>query len=246
MMRRYEELLEQYEDARFALIMHKVVIREGEKALQTMQELADDPAFEIPVESFEKCRKVIGREYAKIHRKRAGQQALGILRGAALAAVVGVLCFTTAFAVSERVRIGTLNFFLEKFDTRTDFSFLPQESKGADDVWRLEINWLPEGYALADEGSDIFSIWKTYNGHDGQQLKINISQNEYMGGTIDTEDAAVTDIEVNGVTGLLIEKNTIDRNCVFLFDADKAITVSIIGWGIHADDILRVAENIQY
>lgn len=245
-MKRYEDLLEQYEDARFALIMHKVVTREGEKALQKMKELEDDPTFEIPVESFEKYRKVISREYVKVHRKRVGQQVLQILRRMALVAVIGVLCFTTAFAVSERVRVSTLNFLLEKFDTRTDFSFLPQDSKDADYALCLEVNWLPDGYSLVDEGSDTFSIWKTYSGHDDQQLKINISQNEYMGGTIDTEDSKTADIEVNGLAGLLIEKNTIDRNCIFLFDVDKAITISIIGWGINAEDILRIAENIQY
>ena len=45
-MRRYEQLLEDYEDAYFALLMDQVAKQEGERLEQQNQELIEDPNFE--------------------------------------------------------------------------------------------------------------------------------------------------------------------------------------------------------
>ena len=47
-MRRYEQLLEDYEDAYFALLMDQVAKQEGERLEQQNQELIEDPNFEVP------------------------------------------------------------------------------------------------------------------------------------------------------------------------------------------------------
>lgn len=47
-MSRYEQLLEDYEDAYFALLMDKVAKQEGERLEQLNQELIEDPNFEVP------------------------------------------------------------------------------------------------------------------------------------------------------------------------------------------------------
>ena len=55
-MRRYEQLLEDYEDAYFALLMDKVAKQEGERLEHLNQELIEDPNFEVPETTDQKCR----------------------------------------------------------------------------------------------------------------------------------------------------------------------------------------------
>ena len=72
----------------------------------------------------------------------------------AVAALLGMLLFTTAFAASEEFRIKTLNFVMEVFDDRTEIKFTPEDTLLQADgctAPRLTAGWLPEGFALTEE-----------------------------------------------------------------------------------------------
>lgn len=245
MLKPYNELLEQYEDIRFALMMSKVADRNAQEALREMEELENDPTFEIPEESFKKCRKSIQSQYAQVRRRQLGRQTMRIVNKIALIALVGMLCFSTAFAVSEKVRVHTLVFLLEAYGDHTEYSFLPKEQNTTCDI-TLDVGWVPSTYILIDEGGDKYSQWKSYSNDAGQSLDIEVLQSEHISGSIDTEDSEVTPIEVNGVQGILAYKEVTDRSTVLLLDTERAVEVSIIGFGIDAASILQVAKDISY
>jgi hypothetical protein len=64
-MTRHEQLLENYEDAYFALLMEEVAQQEGERMEKLNQELQADPNAAVPAELDRRCLKTIDRCFAK-------------------------------------------------------------------------------------------------------------------------------------------------------------------------------------
>ena len=120
-MSRYEQLLEDYEDAYFALLMDKVAKQEGERLEQLNQELIEDPNFEVPKTTDQKCLRTIKQCFARQQRRTALRSATRILHFAAIVVAVSVLLFTTAFAVSEDFRVATRNLLITVNERYTDF-----------------------------------------------------------------------------------------------------------------------------
>ena len=60
-MTRREQLQDQFEDARFALLMDNLAWQEGERLLEENERLKHDPSADVPAEVTERCLKVINR-----------------------------------------------------------------------------------------------------------------------------------------------------------------------------------------
>ena len=58
-MTQRERLVEQYEDALFALLMEDVMVREGERLEAWNRRLLEDPAAAVPESLDLRCRKAI-------------------------------------------------------------------------------------------------------------------------------------------------------------------------------------------
>ena len=72
-MTRREMLMEQYEDALFALIMDEVAEVEGQKALEENQRLKESGELVIPEEVSQRCQRVIARKTTEKDLKRFGK-----------------------------------------------------------------------------------------------------------------------------------------------------------------------------
>ena len=72
-MTRQELLVEQYEDALFALIMDKVAEVEGQKAIEENQRLKASGEVAIPEELNRRCKQTIRCKTAEKHLKRYGK-----------------------------------------------------------------------------------------------------------------------------------------------------------------------------
>lgn len=70
-----QQLLENYEDALFALLMDDFAEREGEKLKAENERLKQDPAAQPSEELDQKCRRIIRAEYAKAQRKQLAHSA---------------------------------------------------------------------------------------------------------------------------------------------------------------------------
>ena len=158
-MTKLDYLQDQYEDAYFALLMHEVAEQEGAHLEKLNEELQNDPAAAVPAEIDRKCLKTIDRYFAK--KKHAGywRTSKTILGRVGIVAVIIMLLFTTAFALSEEFRVTTLNLLItieEKYtelhmekaeDATTDSAPITSDtSSGSNYFDDLEIGWMPEGY----------------------------------------------------------------------------------------------------
>ena len=108
-MTEHERLLEEFDDAYFALLMEGVARKEGEQLEALNEMLQDNPEAAVPERVDKRCLETIDRHFAREHRKIGLRKTGKVLRLAAIIMGISMLLFTTAFAVSEEFRVATLN-----------------------------------------------------------------------------------------------------------------------------------------
>ena len=219
-MKNREQLWEDYEEARFALLMDALAEAEGEEALRLSEALNRDPEGALPPEVDRRCEAVI-RE-ASVQRRTAVRWLTKVL----VAAMLGAVMFAAAFALSEDVRVATLNAVIEVMDDRTQITFEgaggdaggtaapPAEGTAAEDGleyhYNIALEWVPEGYKLEGGWSPESGYCDEvrYTNEIGLPLSVNITR--YDAGlvyTFDTEDRAQKAVEIQGHQATLYSTN---------------------------------------
>ena len=205
----HERLREQYEDALFALLMEGVAESEGEEALRLNEELKKDPNAEVPKDVQKRCEKTIRSAFAQKQLRATGRTAARWLTKVAVVAVLGGLMFTAAFALSEDVRVATLNALIQVMDDRTQITFndqLGQENQSATNVNpdpqysnSIELEWLPEGFQLESSESNDMRERITYANSVGALIEVTVTPYESgLTYNFDTEDSAQSTVTVQG------------------------------------------------
>lgn len=240
-MNRREELQERYEEALFALLMDDVAMAQGKEAEEENERLKNDPTFEIPEDVDKRCLQTIRRHFVKERVHVAGHITGKILKNAILVAGIVALLFTGAFAASETVRVNTINLIVEVFDTNTLFQF---ENHAEEVVPKIHVGWVPEGYTLESYGCDSVGTWYQYVNSDNKSLYINCTTTSGAGISLDTEDAEVEYIDIQGSQATLITKENILQ---LVWPANEnTIFIGIIGSGMDREDLIQVANELIY
>ena len=244
-MTRQELLVEQYEDALFALVMDKVAEVEGQKAIEENQRLKASGEVVIPEELNRRCKQTIRCKTAEKHLKRYGKGFGKVLNKVAIVALMALLLFTTAFATSESFRVKTLNFVMEVFDDRTEIKFVPKDT-AADSpaVPEITAGWLPEGFELTREESAGASRLYAY-GIPGERacISVNIMEMTSVSMVLDTEDANSISQQVQGEDAIMVDKGNI-KQLAWKLHADENWYCCVITENISEEDMLKFAENI--
>ena len=155
-------------------------------------------------------------------------------------ALVGI--FVTTMSV-EAFRIKLFNIVTEVTDKYTKVSIVETENGIESQVdWYSYYapEYIPEGYTYSN--SENFGDIKIIFYSDASGKEIQFSQTpvnpEYQ---IDTEDAVVTEVIVNGGKGILVEKEGL---LTLIWTIDNK-TFNIIG-EIERDEIMKMAESSKY
>lgn len=249
-MTRREQLQEQYEDALFALLMDDLAATEGQAALEENERLKNDPEYAVPTDVRQRCLKTISRCCTKKTLRRTGRV---LCRGFGRVAVMGMICmllFTTAFAASPTFRAYTLNLVMEVFEDSTAISFSNSntENSSFSEDFNVDVNWVPEGYTLVDQSEDPFLSSLRYRSETGDEILINVFKGENGVLYVDTEDAQVEHLTIQGCDGLLVLKAG-DAQLVW-GNEDGPYKVAIILEGIETEEdvqnLLKIAENLTF
>jgi len=244
-MTRQELLVEQYEDALFALIMDKVAEVEGQKAIEENQRLKASGEVVIPEELNRRCKQTIWRKTTGKHLKRYGKGFGKVLNKVAIVALMALLLFTTAFATSESFRVKTLNFVMEVFDDRTEIKFVPKDT-AADSTAVPEITagWLPEGVELTlEEYSDTKRLYEYANSNEAAYITMNLIEMTSVGMALDTENAKTLSYQVQGEDAIMVDKGN-TKQLVWKLHTDENWYCCVITENISEEDMLKFAENI--
>ena len=249
-MTRREQLQEQYEDALFALLMDELATTEGQAALEENERLKNDPEYAVPTDVRQRCLKTISRCCAKKTLRRTGKV---LCRGFSRVAVIGMICmllFTTAFAASPTFRANTLNLVMEIFEDSTAISFSNSNSENSSflEDFNVDVNWVPEGYTLVDQSEDSFLSSLRYRSETGDEILINIFKGENGVLNIDTENAQVEPVTIQGCDGLLVLK---DGDAQLAWGNENGpYQVGIIAKNSETEEdvqnLLKIAENLTF
>ena len=242
-MTRKEALRERYEDALFALLMDEYADAEGKRLEEENEALQNDPEAAVPESVRRHCMRTIRRCFAARRARSAGRVAAKLLNRVAVVVMVGVIFFTVAFAASPEFRAGTLNLVINTFDEGTSFEFMTSGAVSGlpEGVLKITPKWIPDGFILKEHNINEFYDRQTY--FCGQEeLEISVLNGQYGGITVDTENAQVSEIDINGYNAQLIIKEEI---CLIYPVEEHSAFVTIYGYnGVTKDDIIKTAENV--
>ncbi len=213
-MKNREQLWEDYEEARFALLMDALAEAEGEEALRLSEALNRDPEGALPPEVDRRCEAVIREAFVQRRLHATGRTAVRWLTKVLVAAMLGAVMFAAAFALSEDVRVATLNAVIEVMDDRTQITFEgaggdaggtaapPAEGTAAEDGleyhYNIALEWVPEGFEL-EGGSEADGGMVNYLSPVDGLLAVSVipySENSVL--NLNTEDCTKREITVQG------------------------------------------------
>ncbi len=244
-MTKREKLLEQYEDALFSLLMDEFAENEGKKAIEENERLKSDPNFVVPNELHQRSKRTISLYFAKRNIRNTGRVFAGVIRKAAMVALIGTLLFTSAFALSTDFRIKTLNWIIEVFDDRTEFSFVEQGViDGVEgDGQKVAVEWIPEGFYQCNQSVNKFAIRLDYCSDNGQEFSIAVFDGTNMKLGVDTEDAEVEYVDIQGEEAIMVSKNGIIQ--ISWASQELNSYISVNGSESMKDDLMEVAQSVK-
>ena len=247
-MTRHDELFENYEDALFMLLMAEVSEEEGKRYLEESERLNQDPSAEVPESLDRKCRGVIKRAFAKNKRREVARVFRKVLVKVAVVALVSMLLFTTAYALIPVVRITTLNLLIVVSDVATTLTFGVEAgsviSVVPDDMFGYSIPDVPDGFILANQGSDSRFAWMTFENDEGASIIFDIGGSATTVFSVDTEDADnIEHITIHGYEGMVIEKGA--RVHIVWGDTDRAVFVNVICVNVDRETAMDMANGMR-
>ncbi len=265
---------EQYEDALFALLMDEMAQEDGKELLRLNEQLKQDPGAAVPEAVQRRCERVIGTAFSRRQFRSTGRRTARWIGRLLLAAILGVLLFTAAFAVSEDVRVATLNVLIEVMNDHTKITFedtysesteTPTEiNPGLEYHYNIALEWIPEGFELNSGNFDEDSSSGYVSYLSPQDGMIVVSVTPYSAGlvvSLDTEDCTKRDVEVHGhPASLYIANESKVENAYHQFgmtniwsdlimywiDQEAGVMVDISATNLTEEEMIRLAEGVHW
>ncbi len=223
MEQKREKLLEDYEDALFAIVMDQIAEEEGERLEQEAQRLEEE-GFQVPESLDRKCIAAIREAEEKQERtQKRTRRRVSVRRIAkvALAAVLTIaLIASIAYAAIPEFRAGVLNLVLKVTEVATSITMTGDSGSIEDNPSEFEftLTYVPEGYYFSDSSiikPDYVGIcYEDGNGNNFGYGFRHLGKGHTV--NVDTEDAQVEYATLRGCEGMIIQKTSpiTGRNCV--------------------------------
>lgn len=251
-MTRREQLVEQYEDALFELLMDDVAESEGEKFEKLNDSLNSDLSAEVPEELNTRCLHTIKKEFAKENKTAIRHTVAKAFRVASAVALIAMLLFTTAFAAFPPVRVQTLNMIIETFGDHATIQFgspsMNDSAKSDSNMGSTQLlSWIPENLSVADEWENDFARYVNLRGNNGEEVSVTTMKiSETLVSDFDTENMERRSVFIHGKEVFLYEEKTEEYSTfsVAWTDEDKGQLIRVWGRGITVDEFISIANGV--
>ena len=245
-MTRREKLIDNYEDALFAVLMDKVAEEEGAKLREENQRLQNDPEGVVPEHVDAVARQTIRKAFAGQNRRSAVHVARRVVNAVAMLVLICSAIFVTAYAAFPEVRLRTLNMLIQSSDVASRLTLMQESStSGHENADRIMLCGysLPEwdGFSIIEKNEDKHSAWIKYENAENATIRINISK----GGTeyIDTEElTSIEPITVHDYSGTIYEKD--NRVTLTWSEPDHGYYITLVCTGLTHNFAIQLAEQI--
>lgn len=236
------ELLDQYDDVTFALLMDEYAEEEGARLRKEFEEA--QAAGEVTDTSDaldEKCLQMIHRDYAKKRGKDNVRKIIRMTSKVAVAVMVFLGLMTTMVMSVDAFRIPVLNFFIEQYEHYSSLQ-LNNNAQSEDSIIEAEylLGLLPDGYYKTSETSVPKVKISIYENDSGEIVQFSITQTD-GGYNIDTEDALISEIVLGEYKGLLLEK---DGYQAIWYDTENSIVYNLRATGLERNMFLEICNSV--
>ncbi len=245
-MDNHELLQEKYDDALFALLMNERAESEGSRLIRENEALLQDSSYEIPEESERRFLRTIEHETSRSVHKHTNKKVLRFIGRLALGALIAVLLFGTAFALSPAFRAGTLNLLMQIDDKVASWMFQGDitSTNEAQFFPQIRVAWLPDGYIQKpDTITDSLHAVIDCTNDSGNLIRITVQVGDNALNTFDIENSdSRTEIVIQNSHGILIAKDSLIR-ITWLDEATNRV-IMVSSESVDEDVLLRVANNV--
>ena len=244
-MTRREQLWENYDDALFALLMDEVAVTQGKEAAEENARLAQDEDAQVPDDVTSRCLAAISRRFRRQRLRAVGRGTWAVAKKVPVLVTLCTFLFVGAFAVSPEVRSSTMRFVMELYPNELVVGYSPVDGEAGDlrpGEPPLEVGWVPDGFELQNEVVDPTMVYYYFTEPGGGYIDITLLLSSNSVGVIDTEDAAVEDVTVQGMQTKLVTRS--DEYSIVWADVERSYLLTITASGIEKEDIIRVAEEL--
>lgn len=241
-----EELLEQFEDAQFALLMDEIMERQGAELREINEQLKHDPAAAVPPGVRERSMETIRKTYEERERKKKVRRIRTTIRTLLIAAVVAALLLTT---VSADFCLAAKNFVYELTELAAElmFDFGDDSAENTHDgevIMGYFIPALPDDFELADSGESGLSVWRQYKNDDGfVMVKIIVDDGDGVDYHIDAEKMEGKPERINQFEVLVFENS--NRIQFVLSDREKQMHIEITSTVLSYEEIKEYVSWIK-
>lgn len=200
------ELLDQYDDVTFALLMDEYAEEEGARLRKEFEEA--QAAGEVTDTSDaldEKCLQMIHRDFAKKRGKDNIRKIIRMTSKVAVAVMVFLGVAATTIMSVDAFRIPALNFILEHFDEYSSLTFSDATQPQKHNTAELFDSLLPDDYTEISSTITENVTMVVYQNSVGNMAQLYVTP---AGGEVkvDTEDALYSEIELADYKAILLEE----------------------------------------
>lgn len=250
-----EKLMEDYEDALFAIVMDQIAEEEGERLEQEAQRLEDED-FQVPDSLDRKCIAAIReaeekqRRAQKQARRRISIRRIG--RVALVAVLTIVLIASIAYAAIPEFRAGVLNLVLKVTKQATSITMVSGSDVAEENPSEFDftLTYIPEGFYLSDASlinSDYAGIcYEDGNGNNFVYGYDHLGKGHTV--SVDTEDADVQYTTLRGCEGLIVQKTNpiTGQNCVSFdwFDTEQECRFFAYSHGLPYSEMEKIYNGL--
>ena len=237
-MDRRQELLEQYEDALFALAMDEVAVEQGRAYLEENRRLREE---EVPQSVLLRGRRTLRRAFARRGLNRAGHLGSRAMRVASTLCLFFLVVFTSAFAALPQFRVDTFNFVIETFGDDKALYFGTASAANVSDTPEIIATWRPAGYSINTSGSDQNRSWILFSNSDNRILVIwyRLRSDALL---VDDEDAEIEEITVlNQAAQLFVKGNELQ---ILVTNQEDSSVLSVWAAALSREELIAFTNGL--
>ena|GEM_PF-6240601 len=222
-----------FESDEFCDVINSISAAEGQRLVSKSESLGQS-GFRVSKGLDERCLRIIRGEKDERTIRAKRKHKIGM---ALIAALIAVLMLFSAYAIFPQVREKINNIFYKTTQRYTEVS-LANEPIQNESLPTVRFTYVPDGFKLIRD-SEGFVLYEN-DIDDGFYLSYEQLEKQEEHG-IDTEDAVVEELTVNGHNGLIIRKYDKDinksRSQIVWTNIEKNIKFSLVFVGIVDENI---------
>lgn len=182
--------------------------------------------------------KIINEYSTKQQKKRKYKKLISIITKVAVFLIIVTVGFAVSFVTVDAFRVKVLNFYIEKFQTHTQF--IPFDGNGSELALSFSVGHMPEGFELEDRFVSEAIVAETYYNSAGYMIDVTLhDRNSSI--SVNSENAEQTIVKVNSETGYIYKRPDMSIMVFKFFGNTIVISSNAV---LSVEELLKIAESI--